>query len=339
MSGDFTANEQYYRRTVSSIGISMLTLWLLMRVFGILLPVMQAGIYVAVSSDLWADIIYQLIYAAAYFLIFTAPVIVLRRSFGRRGFVYTPMKAELRLSLHLPAIVLGGILLIFAQSCLNEALVSIFNYSAFAQQVLWGEGEMRGYEVVLSFIVMALVPAFCEELLFRGAILTNLLPFGRSSAILISALLFSLMHQNPGQILYAFAAGILLGVVYERTGSIWNCVFLHLLNNFSSLTMGVLSEKLHSDPSLGGALAEILICFLCAGGVVLLVNALSPKKEQFKSGVFGKSFPAADSYVPCRISPNRSVALFFTVPMILFFALSITQIINLIGKSVVFSYA
>jgi len=317
----------------------MLWLWLLTNGIGVVLPSVQTSVLKLTSSKMWADILFQLVYAAAYLTIFTIPVIVLRRLIGKSKYPYYSTRTDLRLSPHLPSIVLGGIFLILVQSYINEALVSIFDYSSFSKQVLWEKEDLRGYGVVLRFITAALVPAFCEELLFRGAILTNLLPFGRSNAILISALLFAMMHQNAEQILYAFAAGILLGALYERTGSIWNCVFLHLMNNFSSIAMSVLSKKLHRDAGLGGAAAELLLCLLCVGGVVLLVKVLSPVKDQFKDGIFGKSFPAADTHTPCRIAPNRCVSLFFSFPMVLFFVLSLWQIITLIWRAVVFHYA
>ncbi len=333
MLGSLTVNEQYYRRTVTSIGIAMLSLWLLMNGNSVLLPIIQRGIREVVSSEISANVLYQLYYAATYLFIFTIPAMILRKLISRSGYPCLPTQACFRVSRYLPAIVLGGIFLIFVQSCLNEALVSIFNYAAFSEQVLWGDGEIHGYEIILKFIVAALVPAFCEEFLFRGAILTNLLPFGRSNAILISALLFAVMHQNAGQILYAFAAGILLGVVYERTGSIWNCILLHLVNNSSSLAMRMLDAK------LGGTLAELLLCLLCVGGVVPLVRFLSQKREQSEDALFENASSKTDSYEICDISPRRCVSLFFSFPMVLFFLLSIAQMIALIWMSVVYSYA
>lgn len=317
----------------------MLSLWLFMNTVGSLLLVVEDAIAGLVLSFVWADIIYQLFYGLFYFLAFTLPVIVLRVMIGRSGDVYHSTKTDLRLSGYLPVIVLGGIFLIFVQSTLNAALVSIFDYAAFSEQVIWGVEDLRGYGVVLKFIVAALIPAFCEEFLFRGAVLSNLLPFGRTNAILISAVLFAVMHQNAEQVLYAFAAGILLGVVYERTGSIWNCVFLHLMNNFSSIVITILSQKLHRNAEVGSTLAALLLFLVCGGAVALLVRYLSKKETRFEDGIFGKSFPATDSYATCKLAPGRSVSLFFAFPMVLFFLLAASQVITLIWRAVTYSYA
>ena len=338
MHGSLTANEQYYRRTISSIGVSMLSLWLMMNLTGGLLPLVSALLEKITVSEIWEDIIYQLANGGLYFLTFTIPAVLLKAMIGRRGDVYHPTKTDLRASAYLPAFVLGGIFLIYVQSSLNAMLVSVFDYAAFSEQVLWGDDKIVGYGVVLKFIVAALVPAFCEEFLFRGAVLNNLLPFGRTNAILISSLLFAMMHQNAEQVLYAFAAGVLLGVVYERTESIWNCVFLHLMNNFSSIIIAILSKKLHRDADIASTLAGLLLFLVCGGSVALLVKVLS-KKERFEDGIFEKSFPATDSFATCKLASGRSVSLFFAFPMVLFLALSASQVITLIWMAVTYQHA
>ena len=91
------------------------------------------------------------------------------------------------------------------------------------------------------FIVCLLVP-LVEELVFRGAVLRALLaskPKLDGAAenrrhwimIAISALLFSLAHLNPAQMIHAFFIGLLLGWMYYRTNSIVPGVVFHWVNN------------------------------------------------------------------------------------------------------------
>lgn len=83
-----------------------------------------------------------------------------------------------------------------------------------------------------GYVVIGLLAPLAEEIVFRGAILRTLLdkvtPWG---AITISALLFSLIHMNPAQMPYAFLAGLLLGWMYWRTGSILPGMAYHWANN------------------------------------------------------------------------------------------------------------
>ena len=66
-------------------------------------------------------------------------------------------------------------------------------------------------------------------------------------AILLSSLLFGLVHGNPAQIPFAFVIGIGLGWMYYKTGSLIPCFFMHLVNNGSA----VLIYKLSGNPEQG----------------------------------------------------------------------------------------
>lgn len=84
-----------------------------------------------------------------------------------------------------------------------------------------------------GYVAVGLMAPFAEELVFRGAMLNALLAkFSRPwVAILVSALLFALAHLNPAQMPHALLAGILLGWMYWRTGSILPGVAFHWVNN------------------------------------------------------------------------------------------------------------
>ena len=88
-----------------------------------------------------------------------------------------------------------------------------------------------------AILLDAAVPALCEELFFRGAIFSTLRPMGRRAAVFGSALLFALMHANPAQIPYAMVAGLLLGLLYELSGSLLFPILFHFTNNLISLFM------------------------------------------------------------------------------------------------------
>lgn len=84
-----------------------------------------------------------------------------------------------------------------------------------------------------GYFVLCLLVPFVEEVVFRGAILKSLL--GRFAnpwvAILISAVIFAVIHLNPAQMPHALLIGLLLGWMYRRTGSILPGVALHWVNN------------------------------------------------------------------------------------------------------------
>ena len=63
----------------------------------------------------------------------------------------------------------------------------------------------------LNIVIFAVLPAFLEEMVFRGYVLQALRPHGDGMAIVVSALLFGLMHGNVLQIPFAFLIGLVLG--------------------------------------------------------------------------------------------------------------------------------
>ncbi len=81
-----------------------------------------------------------------------------------------------------------------------------------------------------------------EELLFRGVSLGYLkkaMPFWLAN--LIQALLFGIYHMNVMQAVYAFVIGLFLGYVYQKGGSIFYSILLHIIYNFlTSYASGLL---------------------------------------------------------------------------------------------------
>ncbi len=85
--------------------------------------------------------------------------------------------------------------------------------------------------LLLAILCFALVPAICEEALFRGVLLNGLRKQGAVCAISISAMMFSLMHLNIQQLPYTFLLGILFGIVVYYTRCLWLSMVMHFANN------------------------------------------------------------------------------------------------------------
>ena len=93
----------------------------------------------------------------------------------------------------------------------------------------------------LGFLAVGVVAPMAEEMVFRGAILRSLNSILghrlRWVAIVVSALLFALVHGNMAQGFGAFLMGLLLGWMYIRTGSIVPGVVFHWVNNSIAVMM------------------------------------------------------------------------------------------------------
>lgn len=84
---------------------------------------------------------------------------------------------------------------------------------------------------LISLLSTAVLPALLEEMIFRGYMLRALRPYGETTAIWVTALLFSLLHGNVLQIPFSFVLGWLFGYLTVRTNSIWPAVMVHFMNN------------------------------------------------------------------------------------------------------------
>ena len=94
-------------------------------------------------------------------------------------------------------------------------------------------------------LLMGIYGPFCEEFVFRGVIYRGYKKSGSVFwAILLSALLFGLMHLNFNQALYAFALGILLALLVEATGSLWASVICHMVFNSQQVYLMFFSQWL-----------------------------------------------------------------------------------------------
>ncbi len=99
-----------------------------------------------------------------------------------------------------------------------------------------------------GYFVVGLFAPLVEEMVFRGAILRSLLQWNRNPwvGIVISAVLFSVIHMNPAQMPHAFVIGLLLGWMYYRTDSIVPGVVYHWINNTAAYVL----YNFYPDPSL-----------------------------------------------------------------------------------------
>lgn len=106
---------------------------------------------------------------------------------------------------------------------------------------------------VWGVLAIVVIGPFTEEFLFRGAILGGLLKkIDPKYAILISALIFGVVHFNPAQIVFAFLVGLVLGYVYYSTGSLLLPILIHIIVNGISTGLIVAFPEVETFDQLFG---------------------------------------------------------------------------------------
>lgn len=148
----------------------------------------------------------------------------------------------------------------------NKIGIGFISYSPDIPHDFWG--------LVLLFVSSAIVPAIVEEILFRKVILEKLIPYGKAFAVVLTALLFSLMHTNISQFLYAFVGGLFLSAVAVKYGSVIPAIILHFSNNCLSLIYLIISEFASGD-----AVSTAIMLFDISLGVFGLIFLYSILKK------------------------------------------------------------
>ena len=103
----------------------------------------------------------------------------------------------------------------------------------------------NGWDYLLALIIMAFLPALCEETFFRGG-LQNFLTRGTDRpwlSIVIVSILFSLAHFSFYGFLSRFFLGIVLGALFHYSGKLWLSILAHFINNALAITVLYISTQ------------------------------------------------------------------------------------------------
>ena len=188
-----------------------------------------------------------------------------------------------------------GILLIFgllfSLSWLNDVTVQFFKLFGYKERDSGSYfPNVSGGLIVPALLVIAVLPAFFEELLFRGVLLNSCEnSMGSIRTIFIVGFCFSLYHGSPEQTVYQFIAGCAFAFLAIRSGSILPSVMMHFINNALILILyacGCYDESGALIISTGGNIALMVTSALSLiGAVVWLILDKTPLKKCTKGGV------------------------------------------------------
>lgn len=148
--------------------------------------------------------------------------------------------------------------------------------------------EKSWINLVVYILSVAVIPAMTEEFIFRGVLLGILKKYGESFAVVTSALLFGLMHQNFVQLPFAFVGGLVFGYITIYTGSIVPAMAVHFANNLFSCIFTSLPKYIGNTPSEIIYSAAVLLSLILG---VYSVYKLSKKDKglaRFKRGTDAK---------------------------------------------------
>lgn len=168
---------------------------------------------------------------------------------------------------------------------LNILLLVLFSFSIipflnflnvfsmlFARNVIGNTASqiIGNQSLAVSLFVIAFLPGAMEEAVYRGAFYNEYRKVSLRKGLLLSALLFALMHLNLNQFIYAFAMGLIFPLLVEANNSILASLLVHFIINANS----VISVFRNQEAGNGGGAytASELVGYMRAFAVPMIMS-------------------------------------------------------------------
>ena len=165
-------------------------------------------------------------------------------------------------------------------------------------------------EFAIEFIAIAILPPILEEFVFRGVILSELLPYGKAFAIVGSAVFFASVHGSIEQMMYSFVYGLIFAFIAVKSSSLLMPVTIHFLNNAYSLTSDYLEVIL--SPESYALVSGISYTALIVVGLICAVYLIGKNKTEITEN-------GEDTDGSSVLSVGESFSTFASPLMVLYF--------------------
>lgn len=120
---------------------------------------------------------------------------------------------------------------------------------------------------IIAVVSICIVAPIYEEVIYRGIMLKGLSKkYNDKVAIVVSALLFAIMHMNFQQGINAFLLGIVMGYLYTKTKSLYVSIFAHFINN----GVGIIISSVLIEFIKLSKYAEAVQSFITVAGILLI---------------------------------------------------------------------
>lgn len=310
--------RQYLRHpqpTVYSANLAMLFFVLLTLVFsGVLLPILRSSL--ALKGFFATTVGFYLLMILVEGLVLLPCALLAMRFMQGERFRALGVRKGLSPGQIAALLAIGWFAILFTQTANSLLLDKMQSWGYSSNLDVPGPANLG--EVLLALLAIAVAPALCEELLFRGVVLKAYsASFSPAVGIIASSVLFGFMHGTPDQLVFAILFGVVLGLAVTITGSLWAGVIIHFLNNAFSVLVPLLFANMENPgpAPLMVQLESLLYWALFLTGLFFLLANITRKRKATQSAQFAP--PPAEA-------PPVGVRSFW--PLIIFLAFSIYDI-------------
>jgi len=143
---------------------------------------------------------------------------------------------------------------------------------------------------ILFFINICILAPIYEEMLFRGILLRRFtLRWSPQKSIIVSSIIFGIIHLNPINAVFAFALGCVLGYAYLKTKNIVIPILLHSFNNFLAYLQFVYTNQTTemdlptTEAARQGLLLNVAFFFILTAVIIFLFVKYYKNFRQLKN--------------------------------------------------------
>lgn len=271
--------KQQIKRLGRAVGAAFLVfycvMWLL-NIIGILIARIFESDYMSAINLLSEPAIAQVQQIIFSISVFTLPFIAVFKLFKYRISDLISFKAPKgKKSGYL---FLMGISFCSFANIVSSLAEQIFDNAGISYEVDFGDNPEGFFGFMLSFIAMSIVPALAEEFACRGVMMGALKQKGEAFAVIVSSVLFGLMHSNFEQIPFAFLVGLVLAYITIKADTIWIAVAVHFFNNSVSLVYTYFLNGLSAAAQNISYTIFLIVCLILG---IFAVSKLNEEPDMF----------------------------------------------------------
>ncbi len=197
-----------------------------------------------------------------------------------------------------------GLMLCFAGDYISSVIASIFESIGITlTSVPDYEVPTSGKDLFLYAFATVVPPAIIEEFTLRAVAMQPLRKYGDKFAIIMTALVFGLMHRNAVQGIFAFIAGLVFGYIAVSADSIWPAVVVHALNNGFSVLLSVMTQT--NEDAANEIYALVISVVLVSGVLSAILFFVIGKRKKLSN---------TTPWLPLK---EKASSFFFNIPMII----------------------
>ena len=228
-------------------------------------------------------------------------------------------------------LVLGSVFLFMPSQMFNSLIVTGLEQVMGPASDVQMSDATNISQLLFELVIVAGLPAICEELFFRGMVMRAFERIGAVAAVVLSSVVFAIMHGNFQQFGYAFLLGLFLGTVTMLSDSLLAGSVIHFTMNAISVILSYPPiyteyERIATEQAEFVSMFSFFLCPLAVAGIAVLFVFCTRKRNQ---QLYGKKTVGVIAYPEEMPKQKGGLKALYVIAWIAFVVINIGQALTL----------